>query len=150
MQAPEAVRDSFNGRLRLMADLQSFLSRVACSISHMSRKLVTEDEPCGMDLLQRAIAGKWKLSIIWMLSETRRFGELKRLFPFVTQAMLTKHLRELEADGFVHREIYREVPPRVEYSLTDLGMSFLPIIEHTDEWADGHRAEMLGAFEAQE
>ena len=68
------------------------------------------------------IGGKWKGVILYhLLDGTKRFNELKRLKPNITQRMLTLHLRELEADGIIHREVHREVPPKVEYSLTELG-----------------------------
>ncbi|PLT48027.1 Transcriptional regulator, HxlR family [Paenibacillus pasadenensis] len=80
------------------------------------------------------IAGKWKLIILWQLKETRRFGELQRLVPGISKGILTSQLRELEQDGMVHREVYREVPPKVEYSLTQQGRSFLPILDSIGEW----------------
>ena len=116
----------------------------------MSRKPIFNENPCGIDLLHRAISGKWKISILWTLKETKRFNQIQKLFPFVTQAILTKNLRELEQDGFIHREIYREVPPRVEYSLTELGHSFYPIIESMNEWAEVHYNELLASFKKYE
>lgn len=75
--------------------------------------------------------------LLWSLSEQpRRFGEINRYFPEMTQAMLTKQLRELEHDKLVHREVYQEVPPKVEYSLTELGENFFPIIESMFEWGE--------------
>ncbi|MEI2393470.1 helix-turn-helix domain-containing protein [Priestia megaterium] len=92
---------------------------------------------CGLNKVQKMVAGKWKLSLLWYISEeTRRFGEIKRMFPDITQSMLTKQLRELESDGLLHREIYKEVPPRVEYSLTNLGRQFLPILRSMSEWGE--------------
>jgi DNA-binding HxlR family transcriptional regulator len=92
---------------------------------------------CGLNKVQKIVGGKWKLSLLWYISaETRRFGEIKRIFPDITQSMLTKQLRELESDGLLHREIYKEVPPRVEYSLTNLGQQFLPILQSMSEWGD--------------
>ncbi|MER7790572.1 helix-turn-helix domain-containing protein [Streptomyces sp. NPDC097640] len=77
---------------------------------------------CGLDAAVDVIGGKWKVLIIWALNSQRcRFGELKRLVPGVSEKVLTQQLRELEADGIVHREIYDQVPPKVEYSLTELG-----------------------------
>ena len=90
---------------------------------------------CGMNKLQKIIGGKWKLLILWSLRDkTKRFGELSREFSFITQSMLTKQLRELEDDGFVNRYVYREVPPRVEYSLTELGRKFIPLLTELDSW----------------
>jgi DNA-binding HxlR family transcriptional regulator len=92
---------------------------------------------CGLNKVQKMVGGKWKLSLLWYISEeTRRFGEIKRVFPDITQSMLTKQLRELESDGLLHREIYKEVPPRVEYSLTNLGQQFLPILRSMSEWGE--------------
>ncbi len=102
-------------------------------------------EPCPMDLLQRAIGGKWKIFILWALRETRRFNELQKEFPDITQTMLTKQLRELERDGFVHREVYREVPPKVEYSLTKMGTEFLPIAKQMSDWAVSHIKQLKDA-----
>ena len=92
---------------------------------------------CGLNKVQRIVAGKWKLSLLWYISEdTRRFGEIKKIFTAITQSMLTKQLRELETDGLLHREVYKEVPPRVEYSLTTLGQQFVPILQNMSEWGE--------------
>ncbi|MEM8532811.1 MAG: helix-turn-helix domain-containing protein [Chloroflexota bacterium] len=91
------------------------------------------------------IGGKWKPVILYYLFEdTRRFGELKRLVPNVSQRMLTQHLRELEAHGIVHREVYQEVPPRVEYSLTPLGQSLEPLLKAMNAWAEIHISNVAG------
>ena len=80
--------------------------------------------------------GKWKLLIVWLLSEKiYRFSELRRQIPQITQKMLTQQLRELEFDGIVHRKIYAQVPPKVEYSLTEMGKSFSPILTAMHDWA---------------
>ncbi len=72
--------------------------------------------------IQKILGGKWKIEILYYISlETKRFGELQRQIGGITQSTLTKQLRELEADGFISRYVYQEVPPKVEYSLTDLG-----------------------------
>jgi DNA-binding HxlR family transcriptional regulator len=93
-------------------------------------------EICPVTQAQDIIAGKWKIIILWHLSiKTRRFNELRRLLPGISKGILTGQLRELEEDGMVHREVYREVPPKVEYSLTPLGNSFIPILHSMGEWS---------------
>ncbi|AYL34914.1 winged helix-turn-helix transcriptional regulator [Streptomyces fungicidicus] len=78
---------------------------------------------CGIDAALDVVSGKWKGLILWELHVCRvcRFAELRRRMPGVSEKMLTQHLREMEEDGLVHREVYAEVPPRVEYSLTEHG-----------------------------
>ncbi|WP_057915941.1 winged helix-turn-helix transcriptional regulator [Peribacillus muralis] len=94
-----------------------------------------QKENCPVTQIQNIIAGKWKISILWYLNQqTRRFNELQRLLPNTSKGILTRHLRELEDDQMVHREVYKEVPPKVEYSLTPLGQSFIPILDSMDEW----------------
>jgi len=87
--------------------------------------------------IQKVLGGKWKIEILYYISlKTRRFGELKRQIGDITQSTLTKQLRELEADGFISRYIYQEIPPKVEYSLTDLGKSFIPVIDYMKSWGE--------------
>ncbi|NJK50407.1 winged helix-turn-helix transcriptional regulator [Candidatus Gracilibacteria bacterium] len=69
-----------------------------------------------------------------LFQEIKRFGELQRALVGITQKMLTEQLRELEADGIIHREVYPQIPPKVEYSLTELGKSLQPILETMHEW----------------
>lgn len=91
---------------------------------------------CPIANVQKIIHGKWTMVIIYYLrNETLRFSELSKKIPQVTQANLTKELRMLEEYGLVHREVYREVPPKVEYSLTEIGKKFLPVIEALETWA---------------
>lgn len=92
-------------------------------------------EVCPITETQNVIAGKWKILILWHLRETRRFGELQRLVNGISKGILTGQLRELERDGMVHRKVYQEVPPKVEYSLTEAGRNFMPILESMGEWA---------------
>lgn len=91
-----------------------------------------------MSKLQSVIGGKWKILILWYLSfyKVQRFGELMRRLDGITQSTLTKQLRELESDGFVHREIYKEIPPKVEYSLTEFGESLIPILHTMMRWSE--------------
>lgn len=91
-----------------------------------------------MGRLQSVIGGKWKILILWYVSfyKVQRFGELLRRLDGITQSTLTKQLRELESDGFLHREVYGEIPPKVEYSLTTLGKSFIPVLQTMMEWSE--------------
>lgn len=92
-------------------------------------------EHCGIDAAMDLIDGKWKVSILWALSEQPfRFGELRRMLPGVTEKVLAAQLRELERDRLVHREVYDEVRPRVEYSLTDLGASLNEALAPLGAW----------------
>ncbi len=100
------------------------------------RKQYKDIEICPLAGVQKVVHGKWTMVIIYYLSETTlRFSELKRKMPQVTEANLTKELRMLEEYGLVHREVYREVPPKVEYSLTEIGKQFLPVIKALETWA---------------
>src|SRR6201996_4648705 len=92
-------------------------------------------QPCGVETTLSVIEGRWKARILFQLLDgTKRFSELKRKLPGVTQRMLTLHVRELERDGLVHREVYREVPPKVEYSLTAMGQSLEPLLRFMSDW----------------
>lgn len=92
------------------------------------------------------ISDKWKVLIICKLCKgTLRFNELKRELQGVTQRVLTHQLRELEADGLVKRTIYAEVPPRVEYSLTEVGKTLVPVLDKLEQWAEEHASELLDA-----
>ncbi|MEV4093061.1 winged helix-turn-helix transcriptional regulator [Streptosporangium saharense] len=94
---------------------------------------------CGIDAAMDVIGGKWKVLIIWALDKQAcRFGELRRLVPGVTEKVLASQLRELEGDGIVHREVYAEVPPRVEYSLTPLGYSLNEALDPLGAWGRKH------------
>jgi DNA-binding HxlR family transcriptional regulator len=94
---------------------------------------------CEVETTLKVIGGRWKVLIIReLLSEIKRFGELQRSLPGITQKMLTQQLRELEEDGIIHREVYAQIPPKVEYSLTPLGKSLQPILYAMHEWAVKH------------
>ena len=100
---------------------------------------------CPVNTTLDIIGGKWKVLILYhLLPETRRFNELQRLLPEITQRMLTLQLRELEADGIVHREVYPQVPPKVEYSLTDFGRTLEPVIAAMHDWGAAYEAECAG------
>ncbi len=94
---------------------------------------------CPVEATLDAIGGKWKSLILWHLQEgTKRFGQLKRIIPGVTQKMLTSQLRELEADGLIHREVFAQVPPKVEYSLTQYGETLRPLLKVMCNWGKAH------------
>ena len=104
---------------------------------------------CPVEGALSLIDGKWKGVILFHLLEgTLRFNELRRKVPRVTQRMLTNQLRELEADGLVVRTIYAQVPPKVEYSLSPLGLSLEPVISALKLWGDNHLREIIRRFEA--
>lgn len=101
---------------------------------------------CSVEATLDVIGGKWKGVILYHLAGTRRFGELQRLIPGINRRMLTLQLRELEADGLVNREVYKQVPPKVEYSLTEFGKTLTPLILQMRDWGDAfmERVEKLG------
>lgn len=103
----------------------------------MREAVRTMHDYCAIEVALEVIGGKWKLVILrHLLDGTLRFGELQRAIPDVTRRILTRQLRELEEDGLVHREVYPEVPPRVEYSLTALGSTLAPLAAHLEEWGE--------------
>lgn len=100
---------------------------------------------CEKELTLAVIGGKWKLIILWHLGleGTKRFSELKRMIPQITQKMLTNQLRELEDDLLVERKVYAEVPPRVEYSLTEYGVSLMPVLRLMYDWGKSYGEEVV-------
>lgn len=94
---------------------------------------------CSVEATISLIGGKWKCVILFHLLEgTCRFSELKRRIPSVTQRTLTNQLRELETDGLITRKVYAQVPPKVEYSLSDLGRGMTPVLQALKTWGDAH------------
>ncbi len=90
---------------------------------------------CPMIVVHKLISGKWKILILWYLSnQTLRFSDLKKKLPEITQKMLTNQLRSLEEDGLISRTVYPVVPPKVEYALTDMGHKMLPLLESMYEY----------------
>ncbi|WP_043203985.1 winged helix-turn-helix transcriptional regulator [Paraburkholderia acidipaludis] len=91
-----------------------------------------------------AVVGKWKIEILCtLLDGALRFGDLKRALPGVTQHMLTAQLRDLEANGLLTRTAYGEVPPRVEYALTEASVALLPVFRSLHDWADRYGAALI-------
>lgn len=87
----------------------------------------------------KVLGGKWKILILWHLKDqARRFSELKRLMPEITEKMLIQQLRELEKDEVVHRNVYPDVPPKVEYSFTEYGRSLEPVLQVLCNWGEAH------------
>ncbi|MDQ0644379.1 winged helix-turn-helix transcriptional regulator [Microbacterium murale] len=104
---------------------------------------------CPVEVTVSIVGGSWKLTIVQkLLAGTRRFGELRRDVGGVTDRVLTRQLRELESDGLVHREVFAQVPPRVEYSLTAEGESLRPLVEMMDEWGRQWTSEHVGGVPA--
>ncbi|MBJ3805741.1 winged helix-turn-helix transcriptional regulator [Streptomyces flavofungini] len=107
---------------------------------------VTDPHTCGMGVAVGVFEGKWKSFVMWALSERpRRFGETRRLVTGISEKVLTQQLRELQADGIVHREDYDEVPPRVEYSLTERGRNLYELLELLSAWGRDHLAARAGS-----
>ena len=100
------------------------------------------------DNVRRALAlinGKWKLDILWLLNQRmHRFSELRRAIPMVTQHTLTAQLRELEADGLLLRTVYAEIPPRVEYRITEEALRLRPVLKAITMWASEPRLNVPG------
>lgn len=98
---------------------------------------------CPVETTLTLIGNKWKVLILRdLLPGTKRFGELKKSLGTVSQKVLTAQLRDMEADGLVTRTVYPEVPPRVEYTLTDLGMSLQPVLDSLYHWGENYKASL--------
>ncbi|MDV0443227.1 helix-turn-helix domain-containing protein [Methanorbis rubei] len=104
-----------------------------------SEKKIIPSVTCPIFRAQKIISGKWKIYLLYLLSQgTKRFSDLYRETPGITQAMLSKQLRELEAAGIISRYVYPEIPPKVEYSLTELGQNFMPVLDELAKWSCTH------------
>jgi DNA-binding HxlR family transcriptional regulator len=90
---------------------------------------------CALDVTMHVIGGKWKTIVLWYLRKgSKRFSELRKLIPDITEKMLSMQLKQLEKDGLVSRKVFAEVPPRVEYTLTAHGRTLLPLLEEIAKW----------------
>ncbi|RZK24028.1 MAG: transcriptional regulator [Hymenobacter sp.] len=95
---------------------------------------------CGITYALNLVGGRWKLLLLHKLApQTLRFSELKKTLPHITDRMLTLQLRELEQDGLIVRTVFAEVPPRVEYALTDRGQALAPTWQNLEAWGSAHR-----------
>ncbi|ARV45865.1 transcriptional regulator HypR [Bacillus inaquosorum] len=104
------------------------------------KNIYPNKEGCPVEFTLDVIGGKWKGILFYhMIDGKKRFNEFRRICPSITQRMLTLQLRELEADGIVHREVYHQVPPKVEYSLTEFGRTLEPIVLQMKEWGESNR-----------
>ena len=99
-------------------------------------KFNNREYDCVIDLTIKVCGGKWKPLILWHINKniTLRFNEINKNITKISHKVLSQQLKELEVDGIIHREVYPEVPPKVEYSLTDIGKSIIPILESMGEW----------------
>src|SRR5262245_57324742 len=101
---------------------------------------------CGLEAALDVIGGKWKVLILWQfLDGPRRFGELKRLLPAISEKMLIQQLRQMESDGIVRRTVYREVPPKVEYSMTEFGATLRESLVPLCDWGHRHMKRIAAA-----
>lgn len=104
-----------------------------------------DHDTCGMSLAIDVVGGKWKLHLMWVLADgPRRFGEIHRLLDGVSEKVLTENLRQLETAGVVRREIFPEIPPRVEYSLTPPGETLRDALAPLEAWGERRRDELAG------
>lgn len=105
-----------------------------------------DHDVCGMSLAIDVVGGKWKLHLMWVLGAgPQRFGQIRRLLEGVSEKVLAENLRHLESTGVVHREIFPEIPPRVEYSLTALGETLRLALEPLELWGDANREALATA-----
>ncbi|RQO70075.1 transcriptional regulator [Pedobacter sp. KBW06] len=105
---------------------------------------------CDLTYAVNKINGRWKILIISKLESGKmRFGELKKEFPYMTERMLTLQLRAMEQDGLVKRTVYAEIPPRVEYELTEMALAFGPIFKQLSEWGGKYRLPVKATVEGE-
>ena len=103
------------------------------------RRMNNKTYYCPIQAAVDVFGGKWKPHILWWLNQKPyRFAELRRQIPGITEKMLTQHLRELEADGIINRQVFSTVPPKVEYSLTEYGLSLKVALKSICAWGENH------------
>jgi DNA-binding HxlR family transcriptional regulator len=108
------------------------------------KRLPTDD--CGFATAFNVVGGKWKMGILWEIhDQPRRFGELRRLLPGISEKVLTEQLRQMEADGLIARTVYAETVQRVEYSATEIGLSLNDAIGTMAVWGKAHSARVAAA-----
>lgn len=107
---------------------------------------------CPIETALEMLSGKWKPRIIWKIynQQVVRFGEIKRQMPDITAKMLTQQLRELEEDGLVVRKVYTEVPPKVEYSLSEFGKTLKPVLDTIANWGESNHQQIAEILTGQQ
>lgn len=111
----------------------------------MKPDISTQSQMPGIDATLELIGGKWKIQILWSLrNKAKRFSDIKEEVLGITQKMLTQQLKEFVRDGLATRKSYPEIPPRVEYKLTDYGKSVIPVLEAMNKWGEIHLAKKMG------
>ncbi|MGD6890915.1 winged helix-turn-helix transcriptional regulator [Bacillus mobilis] len=105
---------------------------------------MNQNDDCPIATTLDVIGGKWKVHILCVLMDGKmRTNEIRRDIPNITQKVLTQQLRQLEADGIIHRTVYQEVPPKVEYTISDYGKSLIQIMDELCEWGKDHQMKRL-------
>lgn len=121
--------------------LQSALRGLEITI--MYKKKIPIELNCGLDLVKEVLYGKWKIHLLYFISQgCKRPGELQRKIPAATRRVLNVQLNQLEEHELIAKKIYAELPPRVEYRLTELGESVLPVIMTLGKWGDDHQEQL--------
>ena len=137
----------------MLTDICYYVKNYLKSTIHTKRilmKIIYDEKEytCSFEFALYLVSGKWKGLILWHLQEdTLRYGEIKKIFPKITQKMLTQTLRELEKHGLITRKVYPVVPPKVEYTITENGKKLIPIFELLQAWGDDVGAQMGEAME---
>jgi DNA-binding HxlR family transcriptional regulator len=134
-----------SGRYYLLLQVVTLIANSYNNVSIAQNQLVmaknnSEVFSCPMEETLKVLGGKWKPVIIYFIStDVRRFGELSRMVTGISKRMLTANLRELEDDKIISRKVYAEVPPRVDYTLTDVGQSLMPVINLMYQWGESRQ-----------
>lgn len=118
-----------------MSQIQDYLAEcMECNVNQETKSTL-----CPICMTLKVMKGKWKLAIVWLLKEnTLRFSQLQKSIPNITQTYLSKQLKSLEADKLVIRKSYNQVPPKVEYSLSDTGRDFIDVLENMNVWGTAY------------
>lgn len=114
------------------------------TLKYLWRCYMNQNDDCPIATTLDVIGGKWKVHILCILADGKmRTNEIKREIPNITQKVLTQQLRQLESDGIIHRTVYQEVPPKVEYTISEYGKSLMQIMDELFEWGKDHQIKKL-------